>query len=461
MTAHMLVQSDGRTPLTLRKIDTQLVRLTVYVALALGDTLIVLAGFTLSDLIRHYTLNDALTPTYYLILPVFFAVSLYSRNYSYGAVVARSRSIPKMVTAMLVSAAMTLVLIFALKNSEDVSRLAFFTGMLFSLAGLVAVRLPLPRLIRGLGPRFFRRLLIVDGAYDEPTPPDFERLDAARFDIRPEIADPMMLHRFSQLVTGADRVVVSCPVEHRERWSLYLKSVDCAGELLVPELRGIEPLGQEAGVGLSGIRVSVGRLDLRNRMIKRAFDLAITAPTLVLLSPLMLVVAVAIKLESRGPVLFRQRRMGRANQLFDVFKFRSMYHDLGDHHGAHSTARGDPRVTRVGRLIRATSLDELPQLFNVINGEMSLVGPRPHALGSKAGDELFWHVDPRYWLRHTLKPGVTGLAQVRGYRGATDRRTDLTKRLESDIEYLSHWSLLGDLVILVRTAFVLTHRNAY
>ena len=270
-----------------------------------------------------------------------------------------------------------------------------------------------------------------------------------------------MLHRFSQLVAGADRVVVACPVERREGWSLYLKSVDCTGELLVPELHSIEPLSHEHGSGLTGVRVSVGRLDLRNRLLKRGFDLALTVPVLVALSPLMLVVAIAIKLESPGPVLFRQQRMGRANQLFEVLKFRSMYVEGTDGDGTRSTARGDDRITRIGRLIRATSIDELPQLFNVINDDMSLVGPRPHALGSRAGAELFWLVDRRYWLRHTIKPGLTGLAQVRGHRGATDHVADLMKRLESDIEYLSHWSLFGDLAILARTLFVLVHRNAY
>ncbi|WP_375391721.1 exopolysaccharide biosynthesis polyprenyl glycosylphosphotransferase [uncultured Sphingomonas sp.] len=461
MTAHMLIKSDAEAPLIARGVDTQVIRALIYGGLAAADLLIVLGAFVGADLLRHSRLNDTLSHSYLLIVPVFMAVSLYSGCYTYGAVVSRSRSIPKVVGAFLAASGFTLVLIFALKNSGYLSRLAFFVGALFSLAGLVAVRMLVPQIIRRLGPRFFRRVLITDGGWSEAIPVGFERVDADGLGLRPELADPLMLHRFSQIVAGADRVVVACPVEHRERWSLYLKSVDCAGELLVPELHNVEPLGQDGVTGLAGVRVSVGRLDLRNRILKRCFDLAITAPVLVLLSPVMLLAAIAIKLESPGPVLFRQQRMGRANQLFDVFKFRSMYVDQGDQDGAQSTARGDQRITRVGRWIRATSIDELPQLFNVINGDMSLVGPRPHALGSRAGDELFWHVDRRYWLRHTIKPGLTGLAQVRGHRGATEVRADLTKRLESDIEYLSHWSVLSDIAILVRTAFVLVHRNAY
>ena len=118
-------------------------------------------------------------------------------------------------------------------------------------------------------------------------------------------------------------------------------------------------------------------------------------------------------------------------------------------------------MTRVGRFIRATSIDELPQLFNVLRGEMSLVGPRPHALGSLAGNELFWEVDERYWHRHACKPGLTGLAQVRGFRGATRERIDLANRLYADLEYLNGWTIWRDISILITTFRVIIHRNAY
>jgi lipopolysaccharide/colanic/teichoic acid biosynthesis glycosyltransferase len=147
--------------------------------------------------------------------------------------------------------------------------------------------------------------------------------------------------------------------------------------------------------------------------------------------------------------------------LFNLLKFRSMRVAESDSAGAHSTQREDARVTRVGRFIRATSLDELPQLLNVLHGDMSLVGPRPHALGSLAGIELFWDVDRRYWHRHTLKPGITGLAQVRGHRGATLQREDLILRLQSDFEYSERWSLWRDIAILFATVKVIVHRNAF
>ena len=462
MTAHMLIHSDGVTPLArTRGADSQVIRATVYGALALADTLIVALAFAAADLVRHGRFTDSYAASYYLIVPTYVAVSFYGRAYSYGTVVSRRRSLAQVFTSMAAAIALTVLLIFAFKNAEDLSRLAFFAGSVVSLAALVAIRLPLPGLIHRLGPRFMRRLLVVDGVYDEPTPSRFERIDAPAAGIRPEIDEPLMLHRFSQLVQGADRVVVACPVEHRAAWSRYLKSVDCAGELLVPELRSVEPLGADGASGLVGIKVSSGRLDLPNRVMKRCFDLALTVPAVIALSPVMLAVAIAVAVESRGSILFRQQRMGRANQLFDVYKFRSMYVQRSDETGHRSASRDDDRITRVGRFIRATSLDELPQLFNIINGDMSLVGPRPHALGSRAGDVLFWHIDQRYWLRHAIKPGLTGLAQVRGFRGATQSETDLTQRLESDIEYLTNWSVLTDVVILLRTLFVLVHRNAY
>jgi polysaccharide biosynthesis protein PslA len=129
--------------------------------------------------------------------------------------------------------------------------------------------------------------------------------------------------------------------------------------------------------------------------------------------------------------------------------------------GHRSTSRDDDRITRVGRFIRRTSLDELPQLLNVLIGDMSLVGPRPHALGSMAADRLFWEVDRRYWVRHALKPGITGLAQVRGFRGATERHEDLQNRLLADLEYLEGWNLMREVVIIVQTFRVLVHRNSF
>ena len=200
---------------------------------------------------------------------------------------------------------------------------------------------------------------------------------------------------------------------------------------------------------------------MRSRLAKRMLDLSLAIVALVLLSPLLTIVAVAIKLEDRGPIFFVQRRVGRGNCFFSIYKFRSMRCSTVGLDGTRSASKADERITRIGRFIRATSIDELPQLVNVVMGDMSLVGPRPHAIGSQAGDKLFWEVDTRYWLRHALKPGLTGLAQVRGLRGATDCEEDLSGRLNADLEYLNGWSLWRDLWILLSTFAVVLHEKAF
>jgi exopolysaccharide biosynthesis polyprenyl glycosylphosphotransferase len=195
---------------------------------------------------------------------------------------------------------------------------------------------------------------------------------------------------------------------------------------------------------------------------KRLTDIAIALLLLAVLCPAMLVAALAIRLESPGPILFRQRRIGFANIDFEIFKFRTMHHHAPDQGRLRQTARRDPRVTRVGAILRRTSLDELPQLLNVLRGDMSIVGPRPHAPGTCAGGRPFELVTARYAARHRVQPGMTGLAQVRGWRGETETEDKLLRRVESDLEYIDNWSLWLDLVILVRTAVsVLAMRNAY
>jgi lipopolysaccharide/colanic/teichoic acid biosynthesis glycosyltransferase len=207
--------------------------------------------------------------------------------------------------------------------------------------------------------------------------------------------------------------------------------------------------------------VNRGQLSLANRIKKRLVDILFSAIALLVLAPVLIVVAIAIKLDSPGPVFFRQLRVGYGNRPFEIFKFRSLRHEATDRDGNKSVSVGDSRVTRVGGFIRRTSIDELPQLLNVLLGDMSLVGPRPHALGSRAGEKLFWEIDPSYWQRHALKPGITGLAQIRGFRGETQAQEDLTQRLNSDIEYLEGWTLWRDFRIMIGTVRVLVHSKAF
>ena len=199
-----------------------------------------------------------------------------------------------------------------------------------------------------------------------------------------------------------------------------------------------------------------------DNIVKTVFDKVVAAVALVLLAPVMAAVAIAIRYDSKGPVLFRQKRLGFNNELIDVFKFRSMYVDLADSNAAKLVTKDDPRVTPVGRFIRKTSLDELPQLFNVLIGTLSLVGPRPHALQAKAADRLYHEVVDGYFARHKVKPGITGWAQINGWRGETDTSEKIQKRVEHDLYYIENWSLFFDIYILARTPIsLLKSENAY
>ena len=198
-------------------------------------------------------------------------------------------------------------------------------------------------------------------------------------------------------------------------------------------------------------------------LAKAAFDRVMGALLLILASPLMLMVALAVKLDSRGPVLFRQKRYGFNNQMIEVYKFRSMHVGTLDATASKLVTKDDPRVTRVGRFIRRASLDELPQLFNVVvTGNLSLVGPRPHAVHAKAEDRLYDEVVDGYFARHKVKPGITGWAQVNGWRGETDTEEKIQKRVEYDLHYIENWSILFDLYILALTPIsVVRGENAY
>jgi Undecaprenyl-phosphate glucose phosphotransferase len=195
-------------------------------------------------------------------------------------------------------------------------------------------------------------------------------------------------------------------------------------------------------------------------VMKSLFDHVVGALILLMALPVMALVALAIKLDSPGPVLFRQKRFGFNNERIDVFKFRSLYHHQADPTASRVVTKDDPRVTRVGRFIRKTSLDELPQLFNVVfKSNLSLVGPRPHAVQGKLQSRLFDEAVDGYFARHRVKPGITGWAQINGWRGEIDNEEKIQKRVEFDLYYIENWSVLFDLAILMKTPLALMTRN--
>ncbi|MGC6373370.1 undecaprenyl-phosphate glucose phosphotransferase [Pseudomonas sp. K2I15] len=234
--------------------------------------------------------------------------------------------------------------------------------------------------------------------------------------------------------------------------------------MLVPDMAALR-YGHSRITDVGGILMfNTSHVPLRgwSPFIKRCEDLILATLGLVALSPIMLITAIAIKLDSKGPVLFRQNRFGYNDNVIRVFKFRSMYAEMSDFNADRQTTRGDPRITRVGRFIRKTSIDELPQLFNVLLGNMSMVGPRPHATATKAAGVPYEVAVSEYSSRHRVKPGITGWAQINGYRGETDTLFKIQKRVEYDLEYISKWSVWFDLYIVFMTVpAVLSTKEVY
>ncbi len=235
---------------------------------------------------------------------------------------------------------------------------------------------------------------------------------------------------------------------------------------LCPDLAG--PLGPPRAIDAIGGSVPVERLVDRpigrwDAVLKGAEDLLLGSLITLALLPVLALIALAVRLDSPGPVIFRQRRHALDNRVFDIFKFRTMtWNPAAATTGLQQTGRGDSRITRVGRFLRASSLDELPQLFNVLQGTMSLVGPRPHATDMRTEQRLGEDITDLYAHRHRVKPGITGWAQVNGARGATDTTAQLARRVELDLDYIEHWSLWLDLKILLLTApAVLKRTNAF
>jgi Undecaprenyl-phosphate glucose phosphotransferase len=263
-----------------------------------------------------------------------------------------------------------------------------------------------------------------------------------------------------------DEIVVALPLDSPERIEATIRKL----RSLPLDLRvSLDPL--TAAIPMRGLSWtgSVPMVNVTDRPLKHwnavakwLEDMLLGGAAILILLPLMALIAVVVKLDSKGPVLFRQERFGFNNRPFQILKFRTMRIDAGDPTGAQRTVRGDARVTRIGHILRALSLDELPQLFNVIRGDMSLIGPRPHATAMKAGDRLYYEAVHDYFDRHRVKPGMTGWAQVNGLRGEIDTLEKARARVAYDAEYIDNWSLWLDIKIVFRTVRVLlTRDNAY
>ena len=447
-----------------RSAPTELQSLRVQLSfLILGvDCLSIFAGCLLGNALRF---GDAWAAAginlFAVVLPIFVGIAINSDAYAPDVLPDFRTGLSRAAMAYIFAVFAVFFLAFYLKTDASMSRVSSSVAIISTLTTLAAGRFLCDLYIRRrTGGRLIYDLLITDEV-EVAAPPGVHVLDTVRDNLVPNVRDPHMLNRLGMALRGVDRVVIACPPERRQAWAMLLKGSSVNGHIMAAELDELGAIGIGGFSGRHTLAVAVAPLDLSRRATKRTLDLLLTIPGLILLGPLLAAVAVAIRLDTPGPVFFLQPRVGRGNRIFLTYKFRSMRNDRADAAGNQSTRKDDDRVTRVGRFIRATSIDELPQLFNVLRGEMSLVGPRPHALGSLAGDELFWEVDERYWHRHASKPGLTGLAQVRGYRGETKERQDLANRLRADLEYLSGWTIWRDISILISTLRVIVHRNAY
>lgn len=242
---------------------------------------------------------------------------------------------------------------------------------------------------------------------------------------------------------------------------IELLQSSCLPVRYIPDLSVLALLNHMASqvAGMTAIDLNASPLTGYNRFIKSLFDKLFAITALLLLSPLLVLIAVLVKLDSPGPIFFRQQRHGWDGKMIQILKFRTMRRDGSVPDGSSQARKNDPRITRIGRRLRRTSLDELPQFINVLRGEMSVVGPRPHPV---ALNKNYMSRIDTYMQRHRVKPGITGWAQINGLRGQTDTLEQMQQRIEHDLYYIQHWSLWLDMKIIALTLFGgWTGRNAY
>ena len=398
-----------------------------------------------------------------MILPAYFLASLAFKAYSLDALKIESKSVRHANLALVIAAAVAFSAAFAMHMGQRFSRLEIGYTLLLSAVflslGRVAVSLSLERLRSVINPVTY---VLGDKTAQSHIGRAHRVIDVGALNWQPNPDDPNFLDAVCRTFRYADRVLlVFASPRERAAWASFMRQTGINAELLEPQLRHIVPSGIGRWGGTPTLVISRGPLTLAERVMKRALDLLLVVLLAPAVVPIAALIAVLIKLGSPGPCLFVQERIGRRNGRYRCFKFRTMRAELSDLSGIRSASRDDDRTTRLGRFLRRTSLDELPQIWNIVVGNMSFVGPRPHALGSTADGHYFWHAVDGYWTRHAMKPGLTGLAQVRGYRGATRSRRDIEERVASDLEYMNSWSIWLDIGILLRTPLVMMHRNAF
>jgi len=405
--------------------------------------------------------------------------------YRFPAILHPARHVRRLLGVSLFVFLVLVALAFSLKVSSDFSRIWAFASMLLATVMILALRFSIAStLTRFAKQGRVARTIVVYGA-EVHGQRLIERIEALSepwnkivgvFDDRTSRVAPVVhgypvLGNLAELIAWGrrhrpDEVLVALPWSAESRLSQVLEAlavlpanVRLCSEFMRPDLIGGRVNSQ---FGIPMLNAFEKPMAGWGRIWKRGFDTLLSALIILLAMPMFVVIAVLIRLESPGPILFRQPRYGFNNQLIEVFKFRTMEASAADALGVRLTERDDPRVTRVGTYLRRFSLDELPQLLNVLCGEMSLVGPRPHAIRTTAGTRQCDEVVAAYAVRHKVKPGITGWAQVSGWRGTMETEDHLIQRVEHDLYYVKNWSAWLDLKILFMTFWtVVAGRNSF
>ena len=408
-----------------------------------------------------------------LVSMLFLGINAFRHDYEMLRYLSLKGHLERSVTAWLAAFGVALMLAFMTKTTAVFSRGAVGIFFVVGFAAVMLVRQVLVRHIRvraEAGQIVSRRVILVGAEHEilafiaryRPSQYGMQVVGAPVLRDRPEsLGDDLALAVATARMLRPDEVFLLVPWNDRE---LIDQCVDMFRRLpaaihLGPArfLDRFHDMRIDRAGPISSVHLVRSPLSPVEVAAKRAIDIVAASSILLVFSPLLALVALAIKLDSRGPVFFLQRRYGFNQEPFRIFKFRSMS-TLEDGATLRQVTDGDTRVTRVGRLLRRTSIDELPQLINVLKGDMSLVGPRPHAL---AHDQLFERTIALYARRHNVRPGITGWAQVRGWRGETDTPEKIQGRVEHDLHYIDNWSLWFDIMILLRTVLSReTFRNA-
>jgi len=407
-------------------------------------------------------------------------------SYQIPALRAPIRAFRRVFVAWSTAFALMALCFFLMKTGADFSRGGFVTWYLFGAAFLF-----LERQLLAYGVRHWarngvmeRRAVIVGGGQPAKEliraleqQPDNDIRICGIFDDRNSARSPTIVAGYPKLGTVAELVEFS----RLTRIDMFIISLPLSAEGRILDLLKklwILPVDIRLAAHANQLRFrprsyshvgAVPMLDIFDKPIrdwdsvaKRIFDVIFSLVAITLLWPVMLGAAIAVKISSKGPILFMQKRHGFNNEVIKVLKFRSMYTEMSDPTARQAVTKGDPRVTRVGRFLRKSSIDELPQLFNVLRGDLSLVGPRPHAVQAQSHDRKYVDVVEGYFARHRVKPGVTGWAQINGWRGEIDNDDKIKFRTAYDLYYIENWSLLFDLKILFLTPFrLLNTENAY